>query len=44
MTKGSMIRERKKINVRKGIKDGSIVKLEHLKAIDVAKLYYKHFQ
>jgi hypothetical protein len=44
MTKGFMIRELKKKNVRTGDKNGSRVKLEHLKATEVTKLYFKHFQ
>lgn len=39
MTKGKMIRELKKIGVRRGEKNGTVVKLEHLKFFEVAKLY-----
>lgn len=41
-TKGKMIKELKKYGVRKGDKNGAIVKLEHLKFEEVIKLYYTH--
>lgn len=41
-TKGTMIKELKKNGIRRGDKNGSIVKLEHLKAYQVTKLYYQH--
>lgn len=42
LTKGKMIKELKKIGIRIGDKEGSTVKLEHLKTPDIANLYYKH--
>ena len=39
MTKGKMIRELKKIGIRRGEKNGAVVKLEHLKSFEVVKLY-----
>lgn len=42
MTKGKMIRELKKIGIRRGEKNGAVVKLEHLKSFEVAKLYGLH--
>ena len=42
ITKGKMIRELKKAGVRRGDKNGSIVKLEHLKTFDIIKLYAEY--
>jgi hypothetical protein len=41
-TKGFMIKELKKRGVRKGPKNNSEVKLEHLKTFAVIKLYDEH--
>ena len=38
-TKGTMIKELKQKGVRRGDKNGSVVKLEHLKTPEVIKLY-----
>lgn len=43
MFKGQMIRKLKSIGVRKGDKNGALVKLEHLKTSDVIKIYKQHF-
>ena len=40
--KGKMIRELKKVGIRRGDKNGSIVPLEHLKTPEVIKLYAEH--
>ena len=42
LTKGTMIKELKKVGIRKGEKQGYTVKLEHLKTPDVAKLHSKY--
>lgn len=43
ITKGTMIRELKKIGVRRGLKNNAVVKLEQLKTPEVIKLYAEHF-
>ena len=40
LTKGYMIKQLKKVGVRKGEKNGAFVSLEHLKTTEVIKLYY----
>lgn len=42
MTKGKMIRELKKVGIRRGEKCGATVSLEHLKTFDIIKLYNEH--
>lgn len=42
LTKGSMIRELKRVGVRKGDKNGAEVSLEHLKTFQVIKLYSQY--
>ena len=42
MGKGKMIRELKAKGIRKGEKNGAVVKLEHLKTFAVIELYYTH--
>jgi hypothetical protein len=43
LTKGKMIKELKeKAGIRFGDKNGSKVKLEHLKSFAVTELYYQH--
>jgi hypothetical protein len=42
LTKGFMIGELKKIGIRTGDKNGSKVKLEHLKSFAITELYYRH--
>lgn len=41
MTKGRMIQELKKNEVRSGEKEGAKVQLEHLKTHQIIDLYYK---
>ncbi len=42
MFKGQMIKALKAKGIKVGDKNGSTVKLEHLKTSDVIKMYYKH--
>ena len=42
LTKGTMIKELKKNGIRRGDKNGAIVKLEHLKTFEVIKLYFTY--
>ena len=42
LTKGQMIKELKKIGIRKGNKNGTDLKLEHLKFSDIVNLYFTH--
>lgn len=43
LTKGKMIRQLKeKAGIRKAEKNGATVQLEHLKAYQVANLYYQY--
>lgn len=42
LTKGQMIKELKAKGVRKGEKNGALVSLEHLKTVEVIKLYYTY--
>lgn len=42
MGKGRMIRDLKKIGVRRGDKNGATVKLEHLKTSEIIKLWYEY--
>ena len=42
LTKGFMMRELKKVGVRKGDKNGLTVQLEHLKSFEVSKLYHQY--
>ena len=42
LTKGKMIKELKKVGIRKGEKNGANVQLEHLKSYKVIKLYFEH--
>lgn len=42
LTKGKMIQELKKVGIRKGDKEGSTVRLEHLKTPDVVNLYFQY--
>lgn len=42
-TKGSMIKELKKVGIRRGLtNNGQEVSLEHLKYADIVNLYYKY--
>ena len=42
LTKGKMISALKKAGIRSGDKNGTNVKLEHLKFYQVIELYYQH--
>ena len=42
LTKGKMIKQLKEHGIRKGEKNGATVQLEHLKAYQVANLYYQY--
>lgn len=42
LTKGKMVRELKKNGIRFGDKNGSKVKIEHLKSFAITELYYRH--
>lgn len=42
LTKGFMIKALKKNGVRSGDKNGSVVRLEHLKTPEVIKLYFTY--
>lgn len=44
MTKGKMIKALKEVGIRTGDKNGSTVKLEHLKTYEITKLYANAFQ
>lgn len=43
-TKGALIKELKKMGVRKGNKQGATVSLEHLKFADIVNLYFKNIE
>ena len=42
MGKGKMIKELKAKGIRRGEKNGAVVKLEHLKTFDIIRLWSEH--